>query len=128
MYGSCGYFATKLWKELMSIIIASIIVEKVGPCSFPGHTGWWFLGEDSLTSCSGVPKWIRNFTGLITKIGHHKEFQSLLHCLLWCRAYAWNISFETLYSGQFTLSTQLIILNYPVKLLHWHNTTVSMET
>ena len=37
-------------KELMSIIIASIIVEKVGPCSFPGHTGWWFLGEDSLTS------------------------------------------------------------------------------
>ena len=51
-------------KELMSIIIiACIIVEKVGPCSFPGHTGWWFLGEDSLTSCSGVPKWIRNFTG-----------------------------------------------------------------
>ena len=59
-------------KELMSIIIASIIVEKVGPCSFPGHTGWWFLGEDSLTYCSGVPKWIRNFTGLMTKIGHHK--------------------------------------------------------
>ena len=129
MYGSYGYFAIKLWKkELISIIIVIIIVEKVGPCSFSGHTGWWFLGEDSLTSCSGVPKWIRNFTGLMTKIGHHKELQSLLHCLLWCRAYAWNISIETLYSGQFTLSTQLIILNYPVTLLHWHNTTVSMET
>ena len=29
-----------------------------------------------------------------------------------------NVSFKTLYSGQFTLSTQLIILNYPVILSH----------
>ena len=44
------------------------------------------------------------------------------------RANAQNISFETLYSGQFMLSTQLIILNYPVILSHWCNTTVSLET
>ena len=36
-----------------------------------------------------------------------------LHQSLWQRANAWN-SFETLNRGQFTLSTQLIILNYTV--------------
>ena len=40
----------------------------------------------------------------------------------------WKISFVTLYSGQFTLSTQLIKPNYPVVLSHWHSTTVSSET
>ena len=34
----------------------------------------------------------------------------------------------TLYGGQFTLSTQLITLNYPVLLFHWRSTTVSLET
>ena len=34
------------------------------------------------------------------------------------RANARNVSFKTLYVGQFTLSTQLIILNYPVILSH----------
>ena len=37
-----------------------------------------------------------------------------LHHSLWQRANAWNISFETLNRGQFTLSAQLIILNYTV--------------
>ena len=41
-------------------------------------------------------------------------FQVLaLHHSLWQRADAWNISFQTLYGGQFTLSTHLIILYYP---------------
>ena len=40
----------------------------------------------------------------------------------------WNISFVTLYSGQFTLSTQLIKPNYPVVLSHWRSATVSSET
>ena len=31
----------------------------------------------------------------------------------WRRAKARNVSFEILYGGQFTLSTELIILNYP---------------
>ena len=39
-----------------------------------------------------------------------------------------NVNFETLYGGQFMLSTQLIILNYPVVLSHKHSTTVSLET
>ena len=30
--------------------------------------------------------------------------------MLWWRVNAWNVNFKTLYSGQFTLSTQLIIL------------------
>ena len=37
-------------------------------------------------------------------------------------------SFETLYGGQFTLSTQLIILNNPVILSHRRSTTISLET
>ena len=44
------------------------------------------------------------------------------------RANARNVSFQTLYGGQFTLSTQLITLNYPVILSHQCSTTVSLET
>ena len=39
-----------------------------------------------------------------------------------------RFSFETLYGGQFTLSTQLIIINYPVILFHRRGTTVSLES
>ena len=47
---------------------------------------------------------------------------------LWRRANARNFSFETLHGGQFTLSTQLIILNYPVIFSFQRSTTVSSET
>ena len=43
----------------------------------------------------------------------------------WWRANTRNVSFEILYGGQFTLSIQLIVLNYPVILSHWQRTTVS---
>ena len=39
-----------------------------------------------------------------------------------------GFSFKTLYGGQFTLSTRLIIFNYPVILSHRRSTTVSLET
>ena len=58
------------------------------------------------------------------KHAHNPQF---LHSL-WQRADAQNISFETLYVGQFVSSTQLIILNYLVILSHWRNTRVSLET
>ena len=38
-----------------------------------------------------------------------------------------NISFVTLYSCQFMSSTQLMKLNHPFILSHWHSTTVSLE-
>ena len=44
------------------------------------------------------------------------------------KGYAKNVNFETLNGGQFRLSTQLILLNYPVILSHRCNTTVSLET
>ena len=44
------------------------------------------------------------------------------------RANTRNVSFETIYVGQFTLSTQLIILNYLAILSHQRSTTVSLET
>ena len=47
---------------------------------------------------------------------------------LWQWNYAQNVSFETLYGGQFTLSSWLIILNCPVILCHQCSTTVSLET
>ena len=46
----------------------------------------------------------------------------------WRRANARNVSLETLNGGQFTFSTQLIILNYPVILFHRRSTMVSSET
>ena len=39
-----------------------------------------------------------------------------------------NVRFETLYGGKFTLSTQLIILNYLSILPHRRSSTVSLET
>ena len=39
-----------------------------------------------------------------------------------------GFSFKTIYGGQFTLSTRLIIFNYPVILSHRRSTTVSLET
>ena len=42
---------------------------------------------------------------------------------LWRKANARNFSFETIYGGQFSSSTQLIILNYPVILSHQHSNT-----
>ena len=48
--------------------------------------------------------------------------------LEWWRANARNVSFGTLYGGQFTFSTQLIILNYPDILSHRRSTTISLET
>ena len=61
---------------------------------------------------------------LVSKHTHNPQFLQSL----WQRADTQNISFSTLYSVQFTLSTQLIILNDPVLLSHQHNTTVSLET
>ena len=39
-----------------------------------------------------------------------------------------NISFETLYGGQFNLTSQLIMPNYLIILSHWLSSTVSLET
>ena len=47
---------------------------------------------------------------------------------LWRRANARNVNLETLNCGQFTLSTRLMIPNYPVKLSHRRSVTVSLET
>ena len=58
------------------------------------------------------------------KYTHNSQFLQQL----WWRANTWNVSFLTLYSGQFTLSTQLIIQNYPVIFSHWCSTSVSIET
>ena len=60
------------------------------------------------------------------------EFQSWRFMALfrseWRSACARNVSFETLSCGQFTISSQLITLNYPVILFHRHCTTFSLET
>ena len=43
---------------------------------------------------------------------------SKLSTTLWRRTNARNVSFKTLNGGKFTLSTQLIILNYPAVFFH----------
>ena len=57
-------------------------------------------------------------TELITYIGHYKKLKADVS----------SVSFLTLYGGQFTLSTQLIILNYRVILSHRRSATVFWET
>ena len=47
---------------------------------------------------------------------------------LWRRANARNVSFQSLYGGQFTLSTQLINPHFCVLRPHRRSTTVSLET
>ena len=44
------------------------------------------------------------------------------------RANARNVSFQSLYGGQFTLSTQLLNTNFCVSRPHRRSTTVSLET
>ena len=56
----------------------------------------------------------------------HAHNPKFLHSL-WRRAKTRNYSFETLYSGQFTLSTELITPNYLVILSHRRSTTFSLE-
>ena len=48
--------------------------------------------------------------------------------LLWRTANSRNVSFDSWNSGQFTLSTQLMMPNYPVILFHRRSTTVPLET
>ena len=64
-----------------------------------------------------IINWVRNINWLL----------ALCH-LLWQRANDQNVSFETCNGGQFTLSIQLIILNYLVILAHLCSTTVSLES
>ena len=54
------------------------------------------------------------------KLTHNSQF---LHSL-WRRANVQNVSFVTLFGGQFAWSTQLIIPNYLVILSHRRSTTV----
>ena len=63
---------------------------------------------------------------------HHKlerlTFRALaLRQSLWRRANVRNVSFVSLYGGQFTLSSQLMILNYPI-LSHRRRNAISLET
>ena len=75
----------------------------------------------------------KGLTELITWIGRHKEFQSW--CFKsWLFVYCSNegltlkSNFQTLYGGHFTLSIQLITLNYLVILSHGCNTTLPLVT
>ena len=84
-------------------------------CKSMGKSCW------SLKWYFGTINWVDNVNWPLTV----KSLKADL--LLWQRANTWNVSFEnTVYSGQFMLSTQLIIPNYFVILSHWHSTTVAL--
>ena len=54
-------------------------------------------------------------------------FSSSLELSPWWKADAWNVCFETLYGGKFTIPTQLIIFNCPVILSQRRDSAVSLE-
>ena len=87
------------------------------------HSGTQRLGKFSL------------YFFLVLRISNHFGYLCHLYgCFLrmffslWQRANALNASFETLYGGQFTFLTQLIIPNYSVILSQLRSTTVSLQT
>ena len=66
------------------------------------------------------------FTSIPFSAYKHTHNPQFLHSL-WQKANTRNVSFKTLYGDQFTLSFQLITLNYPVILSHWRGIKVSLE-
>ena len=72
----------------------------------------------SLTGELSIINWVDNLNWPLYRV-LKLMFQALaLHQSKRQRAGTQDISFKALYGGQFTLSTQLIILNYPVILSH----------
>ena len=76
----------------------------------------------------GLINWVDNVNWPLLRVSKLTFRALVLRLSLWRRANVPNVSFETLNGGQLTLSTQLIIPNYPVILSHRRNTTVSLET
>jgi len=82
------------------------------------------------TSLEGLFIWLVNSQKTLfkLKILDLSTDKSICSDLLWRRANARNVSFQSLYGGQFTLSTQLINPKFCVSLPHQRSTTVSLET
>ena len=83
----------------------------------------WWLDLISCSRCSLSTRVHTYFSTLISKL------VPLVLLTGWYRKLSTVKSLKaSLYGGQFTLSTQLIILNYPVILSHRRSTTVSLVT
>ena len=76
---------------------------------------WWVLGA--------VRIFLSLPTGTVTPTWVAESSAPSLPFLFWRRANVRNVSFLTLYGGQFTLSPQSIMQNYPVILSHRSNTS-----
>ena len=72
--------------------------------------------------------WVANVNWPLLKVSKLTFRALALRLSLWRKAHVPNVSFETLNGSQFTLSTQLVLPNYPVILPHRLNTTIFLET
>ena len=79
-----------------------------------------------LTTFSCVRCWMKRFINQILQL--LINLAPYFSYSLWRRANARNASFQSLYGGQFTLSTQLINPKFCVSRPHRRSTTVSLET
>ena len=68
--------------------------------------------------------WVANVNWPLLKVSKLTFRALALRLSLWRKAHVPNVSFETLNGSQFTLSTQLVLPNYPVILPHRLNTTI----
>ena len=75
-----------------------------------------------------IINWVDNVNWTPERVSKLTFRALAFHHSLWRRANARNLGFETLYGGQFTFSTHLVVLNYPVRLYHRRSTAVSLET
>ena len=108
----------RAWKNYFAPRIRCTYFFSEGTVTNP--TIWWVL--------SAVRIFLSLPTGTVTLPWVAESSVPLLPFSLWRTANARNVSFLTLYGGQFTLSTQLIVQNYPVILSHRRSPTVSLET
>ena len=74
-----------------------------------------------------IINWVDNVNWTPERVSKLTFRALALHHSLWRRANARNLGFETLNGGQFTFSTQSVVLNYPVGISHRRSTAVSLE-
>ena len=117
----CSLQTTTIWKSTLNCFANGFLILNI-PSTVLLYQFWWSAVRIQLVFTAGI--------GEVWRIlGDHMVFMtqpwhSVSWLSLWRRANVRNVSFETLHGAQFTLSTQLISLNYPAIL---ESTLVTQE-
>ena len=125
----CVTDATLSWCHCHYVtVITDVTVSLMSLCC------WCHCVTDVTMSLMLLCHWCHCITDVTMSAAPYKSLFCSYHILMSSVIYLSDegLTLETsaleLLHGQFMLSTQLMILNYPIILSHWHSTTVSLET